>query len=61
MDSKDLLTKSYVGKAETKTDDSRLDHRRKLKDSDNGKFWKGFEGSNGVRPLEKIGGADGTV
>ena len=29
------------------------------KNSDNGKSWKGFKGSNDVQPLEKIGGADG--
>ena len=39
---------------------SQLDgYKRGLVNSDNGKSWKGFKGSNGVRPLEYIGGADG--
>jgi hypothetical protein len=39
---------------------SQLDgYKRGLVNSDNGKFWKGFKGSNDVQPLEKIGGADG--
>jgi hypothetical protein len=39
---------------------SQLDgYKRGLVNSDNGKSWQGFKGSNGVQPLERFGGADG--
>ena len=39
---------------------SQLDgYKRGLANSDNGKSWEGFKGSNDVQPLERFGGADG--
>ena len=44
------------GKAATGTNDSYPDDRWELKiqNSDDGKFWKGFKGPNGVQPLENL-------